>query len=156
MGDIVFQYLRSTTRYRDTGDPEGDAYTVTEDGRLTHEFYVVGYRAPVRTVTLGCIPEMAEEVKAYISAHSEEIAVIPFHLDNGSIDGYYDKFTFGDHCITSINILGFDTDDPKYAERYSGNMIHERNTIDHFQDVYGIIRKYMPEVHIPVRSAGIE
>ena len=124
MSDIVFQYLRSTTRYRDVGDPEGGAYTVYDDGTMTHVFYVVGYNAPVRTVTLGCVPEMAERIGAYNAEHAAEIAEIPLNLDNGSIDGYYDKFTFGDHCVTSINILGFDTDDSKYSEYYAANMIH--------------------------------
>ena len=157
MPEIVFQYLRSTSRYRDVGDPEGDAWTFYDDGTVTHMYYVVGFSTPVRTVPLGCSPELMKELQTWIKEHEAEIAAINPNLDNGSVDGYYDLFVFGSHRITALNILDLDpeTYDPAYTAKYRDNMIQEHRVITLFRGIYQIVQRFLPEVHIPIRSAGI-
>ena len=161
MPDTVFQYWRSTARYREVGDPDGDAWTFYDDGTVVHTYYAVGYKDPVRTIAVAESVELADALREYIDAHDAVIKAIPVSLNNGSLDGYYDIFTFGDHRITGINVTEKDpeamkSEDPFYAERYAENMVQEAQLVAVFRELYGIIRHYLPEVHIRIRSAGIE
>ena len=161
MPDIVFQYWRSTARYREVGNPDGDAWTFYDDSTVIHTYYTVGYKDPTRTITVAESPELIEALKAYIDAHDAVIKAIPVNLNNGSLDGYYDILTFLDHRITGINITAKDpetvkAEDPFYAERYAENMIHEAALVNVFREIYAIIREYLPEVRFRCRSAGME
>ncbi|MBQ1325294.1 MAG: hypothetical protein IIY52_04675, partial [Solobacterium sp.] len=83
MPEIVFQYRRTTARYRDIGDPEGDAWTFYDDGTVIHTFYSVGYKDPVRTITVARDPALSDAIREYIDAHDAEIRAIPHSLNNG-------------------------------------------------------------------------
>ncbi|MBQ1383137.1 MAG: hypothetical protein IIY73_04420 [Solobacterium sp.] len=157
MPEIVFQYRRTTARYRDIGDPEGDAWTFYDDGTVIHTFYSVGYKDPVRTITVARDPALSDAIREYIDAHDAEIRAIPHSLNNGSLDGYYDLFTFKDHCITGINVTHDHPDaaDPVWQERYGDNRIHEAQLVALYRGIYAIIQQYLPDVRIPLRGAGI-
>ena len=94
------------------------------------------------------LPEKAiNEIIEILEKHKSEIASFT-DTDNGSCDGAFNYFLFGDKWVESLNIDETDDIDevkernPRYYDEYLENMIMENQILSVFDEINTVLKKY--------------
>lgn len=145
---ILFAYkTKSSVCYNspDYCEYKGFSFTIYVDGTAEYVLYVMP-DTPKITKTFVINTENIKSIASVIEKYSDILLHIPVSLDNGSLDGNYNEFTFYNKKIYSSNICINDIEETKkfnysYYKKYYKNMVNENSVMEVFGEICNIIRK---------------
>ena len=148
---ILFEYECTPAWSGGVGSFGGRTLCVNSSGSVTYYEYVHGKPEPTLTRTFDGGIDLANTIDSIIEFHKEDIKNIPENLDNGSLDGCFDNFTFDEKQIKALNISQVDVEEckkenPEYYQDYSSNIEHENTVINLYLEIVKAIKFIVPDI----------
>lgn len=148
---ILFEYECTPAWSRGIGSFGGRTLCVNKSGYVTYNEYVHGKPEPTLSRSFDGGTDLANIISSIIESHKEAIKDIPENLDNGSLDGCFDNFTFDEKQIKTLNISQVDVEEckkenPEYYQDYSDNIEHENIVINLYIEIVKAIKSHTPDI----------
>ena len=103
MQNILFGLrVKPTNNFLGT-DGSGDAVSICEDGTVQYDHFIFCSEVPVSSVKVRIDSTLAKEIQKVLTKYKKDIERIPVDINNGTLDGSWDIFTFYDKTITIDN-----------------------------------------------------
>ena len=128
-------------------EPDDYGITLRANGELVLKAFYFGWTKPVFTQLVAVNKVLAERVMEMQETILELIKDVPKSLNNGSLDGSYDIFTFFGKRIEALNISRTNINEiiarnPEYYEEYKDNIDFENRVLDAYDDIAELINFY--------------
>ena len=130
--EVLFGYKYFPSYIEAEDEDDGFSILILNDGKVVCKRYICNGK--VRSISKYKVSKKTiDHIEKIITAYSEEINTFDEHIDNGSFDGYGNKFLFYDKEILTWNIEYCDekkvqSKNPQYYNKYE-RVIRQENTL---------------------------
>lgn len=155
MSSILFQCKLSSNFPMKSRTAFDKAISVYTDGRVVKELYKAGTKDITASEDLPKNLEFVIEVNEILEKYKNFIDKIPEELNNGSADGDWCIFQFGEKFIEGPNISSSNLKEilesnPRYYREYIDNMVLENLVIKISKEILRVLRCYAPGLRLPL------
>lgn len=143
--EILFEYRSGNASDCAEGDDDGFSFIIYKDGSATYSTYIVSNITKKHKI-FKVSEQTVKEITSIIDKNKKEISTLDKDIDNGSDDGDFNDFTFGNKTIFTLNIEENDIkmiklNNPRYFIEYYHVMLQENIIMKIFKEICAILRK---------------
>lgn len=143
--EILFKYRLGNASDCTDGDDDGFSFIIYKDGNATYSTYIVE-NIIKKHKTFKISTKTVREIISIIDKNKKEISSLDKDIDNGSCDGDFNIFTFGNKTISTLNIDEHDIkmtvlNNPRYFIEYYHVMVQENIIMKIFKEICAVLRK---------------
>ena len=153
-GKRIFEF-KSKSYWGRPGMPNGHSVTVYKAGFVVTREFIKPVCVPSKEIVLAFSPDLAARIQTIIQHFSDKLETIPNDLDNGSCDGAYELFRFGEKKINALNICRTTLSELQrikpgecYYEEIRDNMFYENMVLDIYDDIATVINRDVPGINM--------